>query len=195
MLLLQTTILSPIDPNSRATDTHLTYQGYHIKDIPKLSIDQKVLGQKYNLANQLLYNPILSLVKASVMLFLTRIGNTKPLVKWALYIAQALNLCLAIAIFFADAFQCSPAHYVYDYPEMDLAAQIEAGADEKGQVDGVTVLGGKCFNQIKFFLISAGLAIMTDIITLLIPTAIVWDLKISRRKKVVASGVLSVGVV
>lgn len=32
----------------------LAYQRYHIHDIPPLSVERKVTGQKYNLANQLL---------------------------------------------------------------------------------------------------------------------------------------------
>ncbi|PVH72780.1 hypothetical protein DL98DRAFT_470047 [Cadophora sp. DSE1049] len=174
-------------------NTFITWQGYHKADIPKLSVEQIIRGQKYNLVNQLLYNPILSLVKASVMLFLIRIGNTKTLVKYALYFAQALNLALALAIFFADAFQCTPARYMYEKIRMDADARTAAGADANGQVDGVAIYGGTCIDQIQFFLVSAGLAVLTDVITLIIPTVIVWDLQMPLRKKIIASGMLSVG--
>ncbi|KAL5352101.1 hypothetical protein ACLOAV_002046 [Pseudogymnoascus australis] len=146
--------------------TLYTWQGYHKADIPKLSIEQQVVGGKYNIANQLLYNPILSLVKASVIFFLLRIGNTHRIARISLWIALALNLALAIAILFACAFQCNPARYVYAAAEMDRAAQI-----------------------------AAGLAVLTDLIVLAIPTVIVWDLKMSRRKKFVAIGMLSAGAI
>ncbi|KAK0111242.1 hypothetical protein ONS95_001615 [Cadophora gregata] len=194
VLLMIAYVLAAAEVYVVITYTLITWQGYHKVDIPKLSVEQRVRGQKYNLANQLLYNPILSLVKASVMFFLLRIGNTKKFVKYALYFAQALNLALAIAIFFADAFQCTPAHYMYDKIKMDAEARKAAGADAKGQVDGVTIYGGTCINQIRFFLVSAGLAIVTDVITLIIPTIIVWDLQMPMRKKIIASGMLSVGV-
>tara|TARA_R110002060_G_scaffold46160_2_gene57421 strand:- start:13 stop:594 length:582 start_codon:yes stop_codon:yes gene_type:complete len=174
-------------------DTFITWQGYHKKDIPKLSVNQIIRGQKYNLVNQLLYNPILALVKASVMLFLIRIGNTKKFVKYSLYFAQALNLALAIAIFFADAFQCTPARYMYEKIRMDADARKAAGADANGQVDGVTIYGGTCIDQIQFFLVSAGLAVLTDVIVVIIPTVIVWDLQMPLRKKIIAIGMLSVG--
>jgi hypothetical protein len=176
-------------------DTLYTWQGYHLVDIPKLNTAEQVKGQKYNLANQLLYNPILALVKASVIIFLLRIGDAKPIEKKALWTTFGLNLLLAIAIFFADAFQCAPFNYVYDYPVMDLTAQRAAGADSKGQVNGVTIRGGKCINQINFFLISAGLAVGTDLLVVAIPTVIVWDLKMARRKKIAAGAILSVGAV
>lgn len=176
-------------------DTLYTYQGYHLADIPKMSTKDQVRGQKYNLANQLLYNPILALVKASVIMFLLRIGDAKPIAKRSLWVALGLNIALAIAIFFADAFQCTPFRYVYDYPAMDLAAQVAAGADAKGRVGGVLIKGGHCIAQIKFFLVSAGLAVATDLLVVIIPTVIVWDLKMPRRQKLIAVGILSVGAV
>ncbi|KAH7333359.1 hypothetical protein BKA65DRAFT_539013 [Rhexocercosporidium sp. MPI-PUGE-AT-0058] len=193
VLLMIAYLLAAAEVYFVITYTFITWQGYHKADIPKLSVEQIIRGQKYNLANQLLYNPILSLVKASVMLFLLRIGNTKKCVKYALYFAQALNLGLAIAIFFADAFQCTPVRYMYEKVKMDAEARKVAGADAKGQVDGVTIFGGTCIDQIQFFLVSAGLVVMTDVITLIIPTAIVWDLQMPLRRKFIAIGMLSVG--
>ncbi|KFY90469.1 hypothetical protein V500_05168 [Pseudogymnoascus sp. VKM F-4518 (FW-2643)] len=175
--------------------TLYTWQGYHKADIPKLSIEQQVIGGKYNIANQLLYNPILSLVKASVIFFLLRIGNTHRVARISLWIALALNLALAVSIMFACAFQCTPARYVYAAAEMDLAAQKAAGADSDGMLNGEKVKGGHCFHQVQFFLGSAGLAVLTDLIVLAIPTVIVWDLKMSRRRKIVAIGMLSAGAV
>ncbi|KAH6706254.1 hypothetical protein DL95DRAFT_525520 [Leptodontidium sp. 2 PMI_412] len=193
VLLMIAYLLAAAEVYVVITYTFITWQGYHKVDIPKLSVEQIVRGQKYNLVNQLLYNPILALVKASLMCFLLRIGDTKKFVKWSLYFAQGLNLALAIAIFFADAFQCTPARYMYEKIKMDAAARKAAGADALGQVDGVTIFGGTCIDQIQFFLVSAGLAVMTDVIVLIIPTVIVWDLQMPLRKKIMAIGMLSVG--
>jgi hypothetical protein len=44
-----------------------TWQGYHVYDIPDFSVDERVVAAKYDIANQLLYNPILALVKASIV--------------------------------------------------------------------------------------------------------------------------------
>ncbi|KAH8425079.1 uncharacterized protein LDX57_002827 [Aspergillus melleus] len=175
--------------------TRLTYQGYHIYDIPPQSIEQKVTGQKYNLANQLLYNPILAIVKASIIIFLFRLQDHRPVVRWNLWALTAVNLALLIAIFLADLFQCTPLRYVFEAPAMDLAAQNAAGADKHGIKDGLAITGGKCFNQIAFFLGSAGLTIVTDVWLLLIPCIIVWRLQMSRRKKVAILCVLCLGVI
>lgn len=129
----------------------------------------------------------------SVAFLLLRIGEAKAIVRKALWVSQVLNMGLAVSIFFGDVFQCSPVRYVYAYPAMDLAAQKAAGADSKGQVNGVTITGGKCIDQINFFLISAGLAVLTDLIILAIPTIIVWDLKMPRKQKFIAAAILSVG--
>lgn len=158
-----------------------------------MSTAQKTVIAKTSLANQLLYNPILTLVKASVICFLLRIGGTKPYIKKALYITFFVNAALVVSVFIADALQCTPFHYVYDSSWMDLEAQKAAGADSKGMVNGVVVRGGKCFDQRLFFLVTAGLAVGTDLVVIAIPTLIVWDLKMTRKKKLAAAGVLSTG--
>ncbi|PIG80254.1 hypothetical protein AARAC_006256 [Aspergillus arachidicola] len=80
------------------SDTKLTYQGYHSSDVPPLSTTEKVTGQKYNLANQLLHNPILAIVKGSVIVFLFRLQGRRRIVHWNLYALSAVNMCLLISI-------------------------------------------------------------------------------------------------
>ncbi len=174
--------------------TKTTWQGYHVWDIPEQSIEEKTIGLKYNIANQLLYNPILAIVKASVIIFLFRLEDRRPVVLWNLRILFCVNIALMIAIFLADLFQCTPMHYFYDGPAMDLAAQKAAGADENGMKDGKLVKGGTCISQIHFFLISAAFTIITDIWLLCIPSIIVWRLQMNRTRKIAIIAVLSMGV-
>lgn len=173
--------------------TITTWQGYHVWDIPEQSMEVQTIGLKYNIANQLLYNPILAIVKASVIVFLYRLEDRRPIVLWNLRILFCVNIALMIAIFFADLFQCTPMHYFYDKPVMDLAAQKAAGADENGMKDGKLVTGGTCISQIKFFLISAAFTIITDIWLLCIPSIIVWRLQMNRNRKIAIIAVLSMG--
>ncbi|KAL4860979.1 hypothetical protein BDV12DRAFT_82812 [Aspergillus spectabilis] len=175
--------------------TKLSYSGYHSWDVPEQTIDEQIKVQQYNLANQLLYNPILAIVKASVILFIFRLGDRRPVVRWNLHILFWVNLALSIAIFFADLLQCTPLHYTYDYPAMDPAAQRAAGADENGMKDGKLVKGGTCIDQVGFFLGSGALTIVTDIWVLCIPTIVVWRLQMNRRKKIAIIAVLSMGVI
>jgi hypothetical protein len=53
--------------------------------------------------------------------------------------------------------------------------------------------GGKCIDQVKFTLISAGLSVLTDILIMLIPAAMIWNLQMPRRKKIAVWAVLSLG--
>ncbi|KAL3478836.1 hypothetical protein BJX99DRAFT_256043 [Aspergillus californicus] len=185
----------PLTIYAHNADTKLSYSGYHAWDIPKQTIDEQVEAQRYNLANQLLYNPILAIVKASIIAFIFRLEDRRPVVRWNLHILFWVNLGLMVSIFLADLFQCTPLHYVYDYPAMDLAAQRAAGADTSGMKEGKLVKGGSCIDQVGFFLGSAGLTILTDIWLLCIPTIIVWRLQMNRRKKMAIIGVLSMGVI
>lgn len=162
--------------------TKLTYSGYHSSDVPQLSIQEKIMGQKYNLANQLLYNPILAIVKASVIVFLFRLEDRRRIVRLDLHTLSAVNLGL-LSIFLSDLFQCSPFRYVYDFPAMDLAAQKATRADTKGRKETELVKGGQCINQIAFFLGSAGFTIVTDIWLLCIPAIIAGGCKCLSEKR------------
>ncbi|RDW77661.1 hypothetical protein BP6252_05714 [Coleophoma cylindrospora] len=175
--------------------TLYTWQGYHVYDVPKMSTDLLITGQKYNLANQMLYNPILSFVKGSVIVFLLRLVGTKRSVRISLWAVFVFNFALSIVVGITDLCQCTPYNYVFDYPRMDAEAQKAAGANSLGQVDGVTITGGYCINQLDFFLAVAALTVVTDLLVVAIPTWIVWDLQMARRKKIVASIILGVGLV
>jgi hypothetical protein len=58
-----------------------SWQGYHYYDIPKLSIEDRTQAAKYDLVNQLLYNPILALVKASIVFFLWRLEDRRKVIR------------------------------------------------------------------------------------------------------------------
>lgn len=162
--------------------TLLSWQGYHYFDIPKLSVQQKVQAAKYDIANQLLYNPILAVVKTSVIVFLWRLEDRRKSVRLALSALFTFNICLMISIFLADLLQCSPIHYYYDHYRMDTV------------VDGKVVKkGGTCIMQVNFFLISAGFSVLTDILILLIPAAILQNLRMATKNKIAVWAVMSLG--
>ena len=61
-------------------------------------------------------------------------------------------------------------------------------------VDGEVVKrGGSCIDQLTFYLVQSGLAVLTDILILLIPPAMMWNLRMKRRKKVAVWAILSLG--
>jgi hypothetical protein len=173
--------------------TLLSYQGYHKRDIPKQTIEQKILAQQYNIANQVLYNPILSLIKLSVIVFFQRLEDRRRIVQWNIYALATFEMAFMIASTLVDIFQCSPVQYSWEAARMDLAAQQAAGADENGQVNGVTIKGGHCIKQGNFFLATNGIAIFTDIWVLIIPGLILWDLRMPKKTKIAAFGIIGAG--
>ena len=156
------------------------------------------------IANSLCYNPILGFVKASMILLYLRLGGTKDGVRIACYLLLFINFALTISIFAADALQCLPFEYNWNALAMDLAAQKAAGANEPGMTpygpvpsgfkDGRYVTGGKCFNQIDFLMIAAGLTIFTDLLILAIPIYMVYDLQMKRKKKLTVIIILCMGI-
>jgi hypothetical protein len=55
-------------------------------DIPDYvrAVDNQVFASKLNMAQQLLYNPILGIVKASIILFLLRLGDRRWFIRYGL---------------------------------------------------------------------------------------------------------------
>lgn len=130
----------------------------------QLSVEDRMQASKYDLANQLLYNPILALVKASIIFFLWRLKDQRKVIRWSLTWSFILNLGLAIATFVADLCQCTPVSYYWNHYKTDTYDEVGA----------VTKKAGTCIQQVNFFLITAGLSVLTDILIMLIPAAMVW---------------------
>jgi hypothetical protein len=163
--------------------TTKSWQGYHYYDIPHLSVEDRMQAAKYDLANQLLYNPILALVKASIVFFLWRLEDRRKIIRWSLVAFFILNLGLAIATFVTDLCQCTPVSYYWNHFTTDT---YDAGGT-------VITKAGSCIQQVNFFLITAGLSVLTDILIMIIPAAMVWKLKMNKSKKIAAWAVMSLG--
>ncbi|KAJ1323588.1 alpha-methylacyl-CoA racemase [Microdochium nivale] len=145
------------------------YIGIHIWDVP-FTNDPKP-GMIFNFAVQVAYNPILALVKTSILLFLLKLsGVQKPLVRWSIHALNALNISMMIAIFIVVIFQCSPVAAVYD-----------------------PAVKGTCIKQGLFYVVTAALTVLTDVLVLALPFWIFLDLKISRKKKMAVIGVFALG--
>lgn len=64
----------------------VNFFGYHVWEVPNhvLAEDNQILSSKLNMAQQLLYNPILGIVKASIILFLLRMGDRRLIIRYGL---------------------------------------------------------------------------------------------------------------
>jgi hypothetical protein len=122
---------------------------------------------------QLFYNPILALVKASVLCFLLRLGGQKPGVKYAIHFLNAFNGLQAIAIFLVAALQCLP---------------IEANWDFAVKADPNT----KCIDN-SFHVIISCITIVTDCAVIALPFWIFLGLKMPRAAKIAVLGIFMLG--
>lgn len=143
--------------------------GVHFKDIPVGAYDP-IPGQIWNFVVQVLYNPILALVKTSVLMFLLRLGGQKPGVRLTIHVVNAINIALMIAIFLVVMFQCWPIERNWN-----------------------PAAGGHCIQQGVFYLATAGLTLFTDCLVLGLPIWIFADLKMAFKTKVALILVFIVG--
>ncbi|EPE04902.1 cfem domain-containing protein [Ophiostoma piceae UAMH 11346] len=125
----------------------------------------------WNFAVQVLYNPILALVKTSMLLFLLKLGRQKPGVRWCIYALNTFNLSLMVAIFLVVIFQCKPIAYNWDH----------------------SIEGGTCIDQGSFYVATTALTLFTDVLTLAIPFWVFLDLKMPLRVKIVLFFVFLLG--
>ncbi|KAJ5766807.1 uncharacterized protein N7511_004423 [Penicillium nucicola] len=145
------------------------YVGIHIWDVPKDYNPRP--GLVWNFANQLIYNPALTLVKVSILLFLRRLDSRSRIVKYLIWSSMAVVVGLFVTVILVDIFQCHPVAYVYDQ----------------------TIPGGKCINQGAFYVSTAALNLFTDLMVLSIPIIITWRLQMPLRRKIAVCIILCLG--
>lgn len=118
----------------------------------------------------MLYNPILALVKNAVLILFLRLGRTFDALRVWIYSLLVLNNLMMVAIFIVVIFQCTPITKTFH-----------------------SELPGTCINTPHFFITTAGLTILTDVLVLIIPTWLLWDLQMKPRKKIATVFLLSLG--
>ncbi|GJC93130.1 integral membrane protein [Colletotrichum higginsianum] len=151
----------------------LGYFGWRAVDVPK-DHDMKA-ALWWNFLVQMFYNPVLALVKASVLVFLLRLGGQKQGVRLAIHGLNVFNACHAVAIFFAALFQCLPIQANWDF---SLRAEPET----------------KCIGN-SFHVIASCLTIFSDILVLALPFWIFLGLRMPMAAKMAVIGVFLMGIV
>ncbi|KAI1337819.1 hypothetical protein F5Y15DRAFT_145016 [Xylariaceae sp. FL0016] len=141
--------------------------GIHWDEIPP---HDPIPGQIWNYAVQILYNPILALVKTSILLFLLRLFGQKPGVRRFIVWLNTANIANMIAVFFAIVFQCIPIEKSWD-----------------------PLVEGTCIDRRVLFTASSAFNILTDLLVLGLPLRIFVDLKIPRRTKIALMVVFLLG--
>ncbi|KAI1092323.1 hypothetical protein F5B19DRAFT_212645 [Rostrohypoxylon terebratum] len=150
------------------------YLGVHVYDIP-MAADIS-LGMYWNYIIQIIYNPILALVKCSVLTFLLRIGGQRRKIRYSIHALNVFNIGLMIAIFVTVVFQCSPISYFWK------------------RITDPTLQGG-CIDTGIFYVTTAALTIFTDILVLALPFWIFMGLKMAPKVKFAIMVVFLLGAV
>lgn len=150
-------------------DIKLSYIGWRMEDVPEFD---PAPGKWWFYLAQLFYNPVLALVKASVLVFLLRLGSHQRWVRWFIYGLNTFNALQAIAVFLVALLQCIPISANWDAAAMATA---------------------KCVD-VSFHVTISCLTIFTDILVLIIPFWIFLGLKMPKAAKVALMGVFTLGI-
>ncbi|RSL45993.1 hypothetical protein CEP53_010525 [Fusarium sp. AF-6] len=148
----------------------LNYYGWEDDKVPDYDPSA---GLWWNFVEQLCYNPVLALVKCSILVFLLRLqGHDKTIFRviWGLIIATVLH---AVAIFFAALFQCVPVESSW-HPEMKKDPET------------------RCIDN-SFHIIQSSLTILMDVMVLALPFWIFLGLRMPRAAKVAVLGIFAIG--
>lgn len=148
----------------------LNYYGWEDDEVPDFD---PTPGLWWNFFEQLCYNPVLALVKCSILVFLLRIGghhNTIFRVIWALMVVTIMH---ATAVFFGALFQCVP---------------IETNWHPELRDDPHT----RCIDN-SFHIIQSSLTILTDVCILALPFWIFLGLRMPRAAKIAVVGIFTIG--
>lgn len=148
------------------------FLGVHLYQVPWDA--DRGIGMLWNFVGQILYNPILAIVKSSVLLFMLRLGGHQRNVRLTIHTLNGFNIALAIGIFVAVVFQCTPVDYFW-----------------KRMSD--PTLKGTCVDTASFYVATAALTILTDILVLALPFWIFLGLKMASRLKFALIGVFLLG--
>ncbi|CAM1501351.1 Fc.00g105130.m01.CDS01 [Cosmosporella sp. VM-42] len=136
------------------------YTGFPTPSLPATYDIEPVLF--WNWIMQVLYNPILALVKASVLIFLLRLGGHRRSIRWCIYALNIFNAALGVAIFLTVLFQTIPINAYWDL-----------SIEKKRQIDGPL-----------FYISTAIITIGTDFLVLILPFWVFVGLKMRLAAKV-----------
>lgn len=117
------------------------------------------------------YQPILTLVKQSVLVFLLRFSGVKAGVRYVVWGTIIFNTALMVAIFLTVILQCIPIEMNWNL-----------------------LVPGHCIEQFKFGVVAACMTIMTDIVSVALPFYIFLGLKINKNRKIALIGVFMLGI-
>lgn len=146
----------------------LNYFGWRAVDVPEFDPSP---GLWWFYLAQIFYNPVLALVKTSVLVFLLRLGGHRRTVRYFIHGLLAFNGLQAIAIFLVAVLQCLP---------------IEANWDPAAAANAT------CINP-SFHVIISAITLLTDLLVLFIPFWIFLGLNLPLAARLAIIGAFVTG--
>ena len=151
-------------------DIKVAYIAIHYYEIPPHDL---LAAGIWGTVTSLIYNPILSMVKVSVLAFLLRFASIQTGVRITIWVLIVFTLGLMVAATLGIVFMCTPIAFNWD-PSIKI---------------------GSCIDKPRFVLSTSGLGVFTDITTIAIPFYIFLGLRMTRKKKMAILAVFGLGAV
>ena len=124
---------------------------------------------------EILYPPFVTAIKCSILTLYLRLFGVRPLFRKMIYVMLALVVGWCIGVFFAAIFQASPPTLLWTTNLKDIPK------------------GAHHINFSTYLVGSAVPNVVMDFAILLLPMGVVWQLQISRKRKMALSAVFAVG--
>ncbi|KAM0250028.1 hypothetical protein ACHAQJ_008797 [Trichoderma viride] len=126
---------------------------------------------KYLYMSQVTYKVAINLTKCSILLLYLRLFEIVRWIRWSCRGLLACAIIYCISSMIATIFQCHPVTKAFD-----------------------KALPGTCIDLAKFWYANAGFSIATDVIILLLPMPLVYQLEVPRAQKVALMAVFAIGI-
>ncbi|KFZ03832.1 hypothetical protein V502_10622 [Pseudogymnoascus sp. VKM F-4520 (FW-2644)] len=144
--------------------------GRHAADIVAEDSPQVLVAFLKDLvAIQMLWATSLMFIKLSILCFYIRIFNVKPFIMASIAVA-ILVVIWALSVILCGFLLCRPFAYNWDRS-----------------------IDGSCGDQIKSYIITGALNIVTDALVLGLPMPMIWRLKVNLRSKIALTGIFTIG--
>ncbi|KAK3358071.1 hypothetical protein B0T25DRAFT_176443 [Lasiosphaeria hispida] len=138
--------------------------------IANLLPENKIETLKYFYMCQITYKTSINLTKCSILLLYIRLFGNVRWIKWVCWFLVISVGMYCVASVVATVFQCDPVPRAFN-----------------------KLIPGVCINNATFWYANAGFNIATDVIILLIPMPLVWQLQIPRIQKAALIVVFALG--
>ncbi|KAJ0414035.1 hypothetical protein BJY00DRAFT_319216 [Aspergillus carlsbadensis] len=145
--------------------------GMHQEDAVRLYPDRLVRTLKIVASSTFIWATATTLVKLSLLSLYLHVFKSELIFRILAYIVAILCVMFTIAVTILGALFCRPFAYNWDR----------------------SIEGGRCIDSPKFQLSTAVVNIILDFFVVLLPLPVLWSLHMSWKRKVMLSGIFSLG--